>query len=151
MPQNTGPYLSYAVLCERVLRETDDVVSLIRIVDRLTVTAFIPVPTPPAFIPPAPLINITLAVSVKSGEYSGTVPIRVRLDPPSQFDWPAFETFVELRGKEQGATIVLPMQFPAQDEGIYWFAVEIAGELSTRVPLRIVRQVVEQSFQPHSS
>jgi hypothetical protein len=42
----------------------------------------------------------------------------------------------------------LPMQLPVHDEGIYWFVVEVSGDVLTRVPLRIVRQVVQQFVPP---
>jgi hypothetical protein len=151
MLPDTGPYLSYAVLCEKVLRETDDVLSLIRIVDLVTVTVVTPVPASPGFVLPAPLVALTLAIGLKSGDYTGTVPVRVRLEAPSSLDLPDFETSAELHGQERGAAIVLPMQFPAQDEGVYWFVVEVDGEVFTRIPLRIAKNVVEQSVQTQNS
>lgn len=151
MSHDTGPYLQYAVLCERVLREADDVLSLIRIVDLVTVTVVTPAPTSPGLVLPAPLVALTLAIGLKSGDYTGAVPVRVRLEAPSRLNWPDFETYAELRGQERGAAVVLPLQFPAQDEGIYWFAVEVDGELVTRVPLRIVKNVVEQAVQTQIS
>ncbi len=32
-----GPYLAFAVICERVLTEADGTISLIRVVDRFTI------------------------------------------------------------------------------------------------------------------
>ena len=141
MPQDTGPYLSFAVLCEKVLRETDDVLSLIRVIDRLTVTVIAPVSTPPVSPDLAPLVSVTLAIGLKSGEFRGSLPVRVQVETPSGAEWPSFETSAEFQGEEHGPAIVLPVRSPAQDEGLYWFAIEIAGEMATRVP-RVARQVV---------
>lgn len=146
MSLDTGPYLQYAVLCERVLREADGVLSLIRIVDRVTVTVLPPGSVPSEVVLPPPLVGLTLAIGLKSGDYSGAVPVRVQLEAPSPLNWPDFETSAELGGQEEGAAVVLPMQFPVQDEGVYWFAVEVDGEVVTRVPLRIVKNVVEQPW-----
>jgi len=152
MPQSNGPYVNYAALCERVLHEADGVLSLIRIIDQVTVTITaagpVGVEVPAALLPPAPPLAITFAVGLKSRKRMGDVPVKIRIDTPSGFKWPEFETTVKLPGGERGAGIVLPMQIPAQDEGIYWFVVEVSGEVVTRVPLRVFKQVVTQTVLP---
>jgi hypothetical protein len=146
MAQDTGPYLHYAVLCEKVLHEADGVLSLIRIIDRITVT--IPVTDSASTEDlPAPMVPVTFVVSLKSGEFTGLVPLKVGIETPSQSKWPEFETSAQLQGEDQGTVVVLPVQFPARDEGIYWFAVEVAGDVVTRVPLRVVKQMVLQVGQ----
>jgi hypothetical protein len=79
------------------------------------------------------------------------VPVKIRIDTPSGFKLPDYETTADLTGEERGAAIVLPMQIPAQDDGIYWFVVEISGEVATRIPLRITRQIVTQTIPPQLS
>ncbi len=44
--------------------------------------------------------------------------------------------------------VVLPMQFPMQSEGVYWFVVELDGDVVTRVPFRVIKQTAAQSFPP---
>ena len=146
MPQNTGPYLHYAVLCEKVLHEADGVLSLIRIIDRITVTIPLADSASPEDLP-APMVPVTFVVSLKSGDFTGRMPLKVRIETPSRSKWPEFESSAELRGGEQGTVVVLPVQFPARDEGIYWFAVEVGGGVVTRVPLRVVKQMVLQVAQ----
>ena len=141
MPESNGPYLNYAVICEKVLRETDEVLTFVRLIDHVTTT--VPVTTPagadasPTEAHPVPLIAITFAVGLKSGDYVGPVPVKVRIEPPSGSTWPEFNGILRMEGREHGAGVILPIQFPVQDEGLYWFAVFIAGELATRVPLRV--------------
>lgn len=155
MPQSNGPYVNYAAICERVLREADGVLSLIRIIDQVTVTvmaaASVDLTVPPALAPPAPPIAVTFVLGLKSPDPAEAVPIKVRIDTPSEFRWPEFETTTDLPGDEQGAVIVLPMQIPVQDDGVYWFVVEIAGEIATQVPLRISKQIVTQTVSPPAS
>jgi hypothetical protein len=153
MPESHGPYLSYAVICEKVLNEQDGVLSLIRLIDRVTVRVVTPsgAEVPAALLPPAPPIPITFVVGLKSGDYTGTVPVKVRIEAPSGYQWPEFETSAELRGEEAGANVVLPMQFPALDEGVHWFVVEVSGEVVTRVPLRIIKDVVSSTVPPGPS
>lgn len=38
MDENTGPFLVAAVLCERVLQEKNDLISIIRMTDRIAIT-----------------------------------------------------------------------------------------------------------------
>jgi hypothetical protein len=45
-----GPYLAAAFLCEKVLQEKDEAVSIIRIIDRVTLT--VPASTSPEILPP---------------------------------------------------------------------------------------------------
>jgi hypothetical protein len=150
MPQSNGPYLTYAAVCEKVLRETDDVISLIRIVDRVNVT--IPLPAqlgtevPADLVAAAPPIAVTFVLGLKSGGYVGSLPIKIRIETPSEADWPDFATSLNLEGEDRGASLVLPMQFPALVDGLYWFVVEVGGEVMTRVPLRVTKQVVPQDF-----
>jgi hypothetical protein len=153
MSDSSGPYLNYAAICEKVLREADGVLSLIRIIDRVTVTITATTPPgapaiPPLLLPPAPPVAVTFVIGLKSGGFTGSVPVKIRIDTPSGFRLPDFETSADLGGEEQGAAIVLPIQLPAQDQGVYWFVVEVSGEVLTRVPLRISKQVATQTVPP---
>jgi hypothetical protein len=153
MAGNDGPYLNFAVVCEKVLRETDDVLSLIRIIDRATVTIQVAEGAQSPPVPPIPpVIPLSFVVGLKSGGYVGSVPVKVRIDTPSGSEWPEVETpalFEE--GEDRGAVIILPIQFPAQDEGIYWFTVQISGEVVTRVPLHVIKNEVTQTVPPQIS
>ncbi|MGI8449337.1 MAG: DUF6941 family protein [Streptosporangiaceae bacterium] len=152
MPASQGPYLSYALLCEKVLREADGVVSFIRAVDHVTVTVPLAVSvgdeTAPAATAATPSVALTLAIGLKSGNYVGSAQVKVRIEPPSGSTWPEFDTSLRFEGQDQGAGIILPIQFPVQDEGLYWFSVEVSGEILTRVPLRVTRLSVRQTIPP---
>lgn len=146
MAQIEDLYLNFAVICERVLHETDGVMSIIRIVDQLTVT----VATPPgADVPPellsAPPVGLTFAIGLKSSGYSGPVPVKVRIESPTGLTLPEFETTQQIGEADRGLNLILPVQFPAQDEGVYWFVLDVAGNVVTRVPLLIRKQVVPQT------
>jgi hypothetical protein len=144
-----GLYLNFAVICEKVLRETDEVLSLIRIVDQLTVTV---VTTPgadvPQELPPTPSVPLTLAVGFKSAGYVGPVPVRLRVETPAGVRLPEFETIPQITGADRGVNLIFPMQLPVQDEGTYWFVVEVSGAEVTRVPLRISKQGDQQAIPP---
>ena len=141
-----GLYLNFAVICEQVLREADDVLSFIRIVDQLTVTIVVPpgVDAPPE-PPSASPVSLTFVLGLKSDGYVGPVPVRLRVETPAGLRFPEYETTQEIGGVDRGLNLIFPMQFPAQDEGVYWFVVEVSGEVVTRVPLRISKQVGPQA------
>ncbi len=69
MPRTGGPYLVHAAICEKVLQEPDGVLSLIRVIDRVTVnlqTTSVSGIEAPVLPQPLPFL-LTFAVSFKSG------------------------------------------------------------------------------------
>lgn len=150
MAQIGGPYLNFAVICEKVLQEADGVLSFIRLIDHLTVTMTVPagVDVPQEAMPLEPPVVVTFALGLKSASDIDPVLVKVRIETPSGLTLPEFETSQPVGAEDRGTNIVLPMQFPAQDEGVYWFAVEVSGTIITRVPLRISKQIVSQDMPP---
>jgi hypothetical protein len=155
MPRAGGPYLIHAAVCERVLQEADGVLSLIRIIDRLTVNTQVALPPgvtlPPGAIPGTaaiPPYPVTLAIAIRSGSFRGSLPLRVRLEAPSGLKLSQLDVSVTFEGEDRGANLVLPFQFPLTEEGLHWFVVELGGELMTRAPVRVLRQTTTQSFPP---
>jgi hypothetical protein len=139
----TGPHLIAALLCERVLQEQDGVVSIIRIIDRLTQTAAgaeAPDQMTP-FVHP-----MTMFVALKSDQARGRMGIRVRPEAPGGFQLPAIEQAITLGGTSAGVNLIMPMVLPIDREGIYWFDVFLTGpapqedRLLTRIPLEIIYQ-----------
>jgi hypothetical protein len=135
-----GPYLGIAVLCERVLQEADGVLSIIRVVDRVTQQAI--GPEAPDEMPPVP-VALSAVVMLKAGQARGSFPVRITLEGPSGERLP-FDLVlpVLLEGEDRGVNLVLDLRFQAEQQGLYWFDVLFGRqeELLTRVPLRIVYQ-----------
>ncbi len=134
---DTGPYLQAAVLCEVALTEQDGVVSLIRLVDRITVSAvgF----DPPTDMPPQN-INLKLVIVLKSGQARSRMTLNVRPEAPSGLQLPAFEAPVFFEGEDRGVNVIVQFQLSADQEGLYWLDILLDAQLLTRVPLRIVYQ-----------
>lgn len=146
-----GLYLNFAVICEKVLREPDEVLSFIRVVDQVDVTIVTPpgVEVPPE-LPQASTVPLTFAIGLKSAGYAGPVVVKLRVEAPEGLRLPEFETTQQIASADRGVNLILPMQLPVHDEGIYWFVVEVSGDVLTRVPLRIRKQVVQQAASPQS-
>jgi hypothetical protein len=140
-----GPYLSVAVLCEKVLREQNGVFSAIRIVDRSTITHV--GPDVPDEMPPTK-VDLTALVILKAGDARGRYALRLQPERPSGHKMDPLDFAIRFdAGPDQGQALVLPLQMEVDEEGLYWldlFFVPGRGEkekLLTRMPLTV-------SYQP---
>jgi len=127
-----GPYLAYAVICERVLRETDGAISLIRIIDRFTIQGSSPVSPPTT-------LTFWLAVLFRRGFPRGVMNLTVQPVSPSGKSLPAMTFPLHFEGDEEhGSDLALQVNLLAHEDGLYWFEIRLAEQLATRVPLRVV-------------
>lgn len=139
-PFDKGPYLSAALLCEKLLIEKDGVTSAIRIIDRVTHTAV--GVSPPEEMEPFNYV-LTLVVTLKAGWAQGSYPMRIALVSPqgSSRDILKQTVFFE-GGEDRGNSVVGQMAVRFDVEGIYWFEVLLGEQKSerllTRIPLRVI-------------
>ena len=137
MPVTGGPYLTAAYFCEKVLREQDGVLSTIRIVDRWTVNG-------PTEAMPLTVIQASIVVLLKSGLYRGTGRITATpISPSNQRMEPIILPVVFGGDDDNGGGAVLPIGFPAQEDGLYWFEISLEGQglpayVVTCIPMRVV-------------
>jgi hypothetical protein len=134
----SGPHLAIAVFCEKVLIEADQVVSLIRIVDRFFVNG----PTPE--LTPTPL-SFFVVVSFKAGFIRGKHRVKIVPVSPNGVELPSIESPQLFEGDDRGAMLAAQMTFLVQEEGLYWFNVYFEEELITKMPLRVIYQRVASS------
>jgi hypothetical protein len=127
------------VLCERVLHEADGVLSLVRIVDRVTQSAV--GPQPPLEMPPV-AVDLWAVIAVKSDQARGRHTVTIRPEKPSGEQMAATEMPVLFEGEERGAALVLNLKLTLDQEGLYWFDVILDDQPArlTRIPLRLVYQ-----------
>jgi hypothetical protein len=134
MPDPTGPHLTAALICERVLQEQDGVLSAIRIVDRV----FISVDSEGN--PRASQHPFTLILAWKSGDARGRYSVRVVMEKPSGEQVPVIQAPIHLEGEDRGVNLVVGVALEADQEGLYWFDVFFEEERVTRIPLRALYQ-----------
>ena len=105
-----GLYLNFAVICEKVLREADDVLSFIRIVDQVNMTIVTPpgVDVPPE-LPQTSSVPLTFAVGLKSAGYSGPVVVKLRVEEPAGLKLPEFQTVQQIAQADRGVNLIFPM------------------------------------------
>jgi len=130
-----GPYLKAAIFCEKVLREADGVMSFIRAVDRVTVTAT--GPDAPDTMPKMPY-SITAVISLTSGQSRGRHEVKIEPEEPSGLKKKPFLATVQMEGEDRGANVVLNMQYTFEMEGLYWFYVYLDDTLLTKMPFRVM-------------
>lgn len=135
MGDSSGPYLTMAVLCERVLQEQDGVLSAIRIIDRITQSA--EGPGAPDEMPPFP-IQLTALLSFKSGEARGRRKVTLRPEDPSGHQLKGAEMPLLFEGEDRGMNVILQIGLVAEYEGLYWIDVLLDQERVTRMPLRVI-------------
>jgi hypothetical protein len=136
MPITGGPYLTAAFFCDKVLREQDGVLSAIRIVDRWNVNGA-------TDTMPTTVLQTTLVIAMKSGVYRGNAQVTVTpITPSNNRLQPAVFPVLFEGEDERGVGIILPMGFPAQEPGVYWFEVSLAlqamqSQVITAIPMRV--------------
>lgn len=140
---DSGPYLIAAILCEKVLQEKDETVSIIRMIDRITLT--VPASISPETLPPLPL-NLTLFLAFKSGNARGRNTIKLRIESPSGIRLPEQLVPILFEGEERGANLILGLNMVVDQEGVYWFDIFLEEDRITRIPLRVLYQRVGQSI-----
>jgi len=131
-----GPYVQLAVVCEKVLQERDGVLSLIRVIDRLSAVA--PGPDAPPELPEG-LLRVTYVISLRSGEARGRYPLTVGVETPDGQALPPQTLDVMLEGEDRGVNLILNLGVPAL-EGLYWFSVTLNDQELTRTPFRVTYQ-----------
>ena len=133
-PLEHGPYVQVAAFCERVLREADGVISLIRVVD--VVTHSERGADPPRDMPQV-RYPLNLVVSLKSGRAKGRHDVTITPELPSGETMPAITVTVQLEGEGKGFQVISQIDIPYTMEGLYWFNIRFDDEMLTRLPLQI--------------
>jgi len=138
-----GPYLSAALLCEKVLVEQDGVKSAIRIVDRINRTAV--GPSPPSEMEPFDY-EMVLLLRFKSGWARGVHTVKVQTAKPSGELMPEVVNSVLFEGEEdRGVDIVGHMKLKLEQTGIYWIYIYLNDIRVTQIPFRVtyMSQVIQ--------
>jgi len=137
MPEESGgPYLNMAVICEKVLREQDGIMSVIRVVDRVTIT---PPPDAPEQMPPTSL-NLMLAVVLRAGVMQGQMNVGLSFTTPAGIDNQIGSVPVLFEGQDRGVNLITNLNLTVGEQGLYWISIYLERQFLTRVPLRILYQ-----------
>ena len=135
MEQPLAPDLRIAALCERVLEEKDGTLSLIRLIDRLVITAEgtdLPTQLPPGQVP------LTAVMSWISG--LGNYEAKIHIDFPdgNSLESPTLPFYLDSLDKVQNHIVRLVL--PVKRTGVYRFNFMLGDEIKRTVPLRVIYQ-----------
>ncbi len=143
---DTGPYVSIATFCEQVIEDKSGVLTLVRLVDQLTVSASGKGASDE--LPPGGTLNTTLAIGLKSGQARGKQSVRVTVEHPDGTRHPGPELPVHFtQGPNSGANLVLKIGLTLSSTGLYWADVLVNGRVVTRVPLEVRYEVIPPGIQ----
>jgi len=127
-------YLHVATFCEKVLREADGVSSIIRLIDTFNVQG-----TEDEMQPI--VLPFMVYISFKSGFMRGKQKISLRPKSPKGEDLPSMDFPVLFEGDDdRGPAIGFQVNWPVQEEGLFWWDLYVNDELVTRMPLRVAYQ-----------
>ena len=135
--RNREPYLSSAVICERVIQDAaNQAFSLINLYDRVT---FIPTDMIPTLSKDTPLIlPLTIHLSFRTmGQYSNKHMIRMVAIGPSGREYHIGNAEVEFKVGDNAANVTAPFAIAAEALGYYFFDIFLDETFLTRVPLQI--------------
>ena len=139
MIPETGPYLKAAAFCSDVIEGKDGVLSLVRIIDRLTTAAA--GPDAPVSMPPV-AYQLKLVLMFISGRAKGTQVVALKVEDPAGQVRDGWSGTVFLEGEDRGANLIIDMTFTFGLEGLYWFHLLLDGDLVTKLPFRLIYQRV---------
>jgi hypothetical protein len=135
------PWVQMAVFCQNALKENTGNLSIIRVIERVTIPAQMVAQVAGQTQQPLTL-PITLVVVLKSGFMKGSANIGIRQNTPSGKTLPPIEASALFEGDDRGIELVINMGLQVTEEGLYWFDVLVNSELFTRVPLRVLYQQI---------
>jgi hypothetical protein len=147
---DTGPFLTAAFFCEKLLQENDGVKSAIRIVDRVIMQA--QGPEPPNEMPKF-TFQTNLFLQFKSGAARGSMQLEIRMVKPSVDAKTVFKNTVYFEGEDdRGNDVVCFLNIGLDQAGLYWFYVSLDDITITRIPLRVIylRQIRQVPLSPGS-
>ena len=136
MPGPKEPTLKYGVTCEKILFEKDNVISLIRIVDKFILT--LAGPQLPESLPPGQMaLNIAMCWVGGLGTHEAALNI-IRPDGTvhqSNQTWP-----FTLDSLNSGHTIAATEVIEISGAGTYWIEFVLNGSSRNRIPFQIIYQ-----------
>ena len=130
-----GPLVQVAAFCENVIEGKDGTISLIRIIDRMMVTA--QGSEAPKDMPPVTRLLMAV-VTLKAGAAAGRQDVRIVMEKPSTEQTELWTASMLAEGPDRGQNFVVRLHVTFDQEGLYWFHVLADEEILTSMPFRLV-------------
>jgi len=134
---DTGPYLKAAVICSEAIEGKDGALSLIRIIDRLTISAS--GPNPPTEMPIVKQ-RLKIVLMFISGRAKGSEDARIRMERPDGRTQDVWAGTLFFEGEDRGANVIMDTEVEFRQQGLYWFDLYMGTTRLTRMPFRLIYQ-----------
>jgi hypothetical protein len=137
-----GPWVLVAALCERQLIDSDNLLSMIRMLDHLTVTTNNPemMQNPPSVTASATVVIVLAGTAEHDG---GLFTLQFNNPNGSVERGEAIPLRFSDSGRPTRVTVNLTMVF--REAGTYWIDVLFGGRALTRIPIRIQYRLEEEA------
>lgn len=133
-----GPYLTAALICDRLLRESDGVVSAVRIIDRFVVSVQAIGSELPS-LPNERHVQFVLLLHFRSGKAQGNQIMTLTIERPDGMHRLFLNQSVYFDGgDERGPVLGIECNFAYDLDGLYWFRIELDGRFISKIPLRLL-------------
>ena len=139
MPSEGGPFVKAAVFVDRVIEGKDDVLTLVRVIDRLTATSS---GAEPAARMPTAEFQMHAVIMLVSGRARGRYQVRLVREAPDADRADVWSGGIFLEGNNKGHNLNLALSESFSREGTYWYDVFVNEELLTRMPFQVVYQPI---------
>jgi hypothetical protein len=130
-----GPLVQAATLCETAIEGKDGTISIVRMIDRMTVSAS-------GIDAPSEMPTVTRqmvgVITLKAGKATGRIQIKVVLEKPSTEQREVWTGPMLAEGPDRGQNFILRLQVTFDQEGLYWFHVFADESHLTSMPFRLV-------------
>lgn len=145
-----GPYLAAAVLCERVIRDEDKSLTVVRIIDRVTFQVPAGILSSGVFSLGAALFQACMFVMFRSGNAKGKRKLILRAFAPDGNKFMEDLTVQVIFDGKGETNTVAQIQIGTQFrmEGLHWFHLFLDDRPLTRIPLRVAIQHQTTSASP---
>jgi hypothetical protein len=133
---DTGPFVVLAVFCEQAIEDKEGIVTLIRIIDQVTLQAI--GPGAPDELPEGSFVTTTFVVGLKAGLARGENNVQITFEHPDGSKHAGPDVPVHFSGGvQQGHNIILKLNLGLSDAGVYWAEVTVNKRLVTKSPLEV--------------
>lgn len=91
--------------------------------------------------------NLTFLINFKAGRARGRHNVALAMEDPSGTKKELFAQSLQLEGEHRGANWVIQANVTFSMEGVYWFDVLLEGQVVTRIPFKLIYQLVSPGAQ----
>lgn len=142
------PSLRMALLCDQAIEGKDGTLTVVRVVDRFEAIAQVTKQPPgrPKAQLPSPIWSGSFVAGFIGGQ--GDFECQVRLVSPSKkvADFPKMPFRLDM--PERGHNIIIRIQLPFEEAGLYQFELLLDGEPIAKIPMRVIIQRIEVEPPP---